>query len=154
MRNRRLVSALSLALPVLAAGAFSLPADAQGFQYFAVTPCRAVDTRSGNGGIVLQGTLRNFTLKGVCGIPGTAKAVSLNATVVAPQADGHMVLWPTGGSVPLVSTLNFVAGEPAIANGAIIPIAASTPDLSATYGTCCGGNFNTNLILDITGYFQ
>ncbi len=101
-----------------------------------------------------QGTLRTFTLKGVCGVPGTAKAVSLNATVVSPQADGHMVLWPTGGSVPLVSTLNFVAFEPAIANGAIIPVAVSTPDLSATYGTCCGGAVTTNLILDITGYFQ
>jgi hypothetical protein len=65
-----------------------------------------------------------------------------------------MVLWPTGGSVPLVSTLNFAAGEPAIANGAIIPVAVGTPDLSVTYGTCCGGTFSTHLILDVTGYFQ
>jgi len=148
--QRALLFAASLAVFGLAR-----PAQAQaGLQFFAVTPCRAADTRNVSAPAITQGTLRNFIIKGVCNVPLTAKAVSLNATVVGPLADGHMVLWPTGGSVPLVSTLNFVAGEPAIANGAIIPIAATTPDLSATYGTCCGGSATTHLILDVTGYFQ
>lgn len=155
MSKVRIGRALFIAASIVGAGFIARPAQAQtGLQFYAVTPCRAADTRAGFGGVMSQGALRNFTIKGVCGVPVTAKAVSLNATVVAPQADGHTVLWPTGGSVPLVSTLNFVAGEPAIANGAIIPVAATTPDLSATYGTCCGGTSTTHLILDITGYFQ
>jgi hypothetical protein len=154
MSKVRIERAVLLAASLAAFG-LARPAQAQtGLQYFAVTPCRAADTRSGNGGLMTQGALRTFTIKGVCNVSGSAKAVSLNVTAVAPQADGHMVLWPTGGSVPLVSTLNFVAGEPAIANGAIVPVATGTPDLSATYGTCCGGSATTHLIIDITGYFQ
>lgn len=153
MRNRRLVSALSLALPVLAAGAFSMPANAQGFQYFAVTPCRAADTRTGQGGIIQASVFRAFTIKGVCGVPGTAKAVSLNLTIVSPTADGFFSMWPYGGSFPVVSTINFVAGEPAIANGAIVPLAVGTPDLYGGYGTATGSG-QTQAILDVTGYFQ
>src|SRR5450830_31681 len=126
MRNRRLVSALALALPFVAAGAFLRPANAQaqGLQYFAVTPCRAADTRFGNGGTIQASIFRGFTIKGVCGVPTTAKAVSLNLTIVTPTADGFYSLWPYGGPFPVVSTINFIAGEPAIANGAIVPLAS------------------------------
>jgi hypothetical protein len=155
MRNRRLVSALALALPLVAAGAFLRPANAQaqGLQYFAVTPCRAADTRSGNGGIVQASIFRAFTLKGVCGIPASALAVSVNLTIVGPTADGFFSLWPYGGAFPVVSTINFVAGEPAIANGAIVPLAVGTPDLYGGYGTATGSG-QTQAILDVTGYFQ
>jgi len=146
--------ALFLAVSVAAAGLASGPAQAQtGLQYYAVTPCRAVDTRSGYGGIMTASVQRNFTIKGVCGVPSTAKAVSLNVTVVSPTQDGFVSLWPNGGSRPLVSTVNFNAGEPALANGAIVPLAVATPDLGTIYGTATGqGTINT--ILDITGYFQ
>jgi hypothetical protein len=154
MRNRRLVRTLSLALPFVAAGAFSQPAQAQGLQYFAVTPCRAVDTRTGFGGIIPASTERKFTMKGVCGVPGTAKAVSINVTVVTPTQDGFFALWPSGGTYPSVSTINFLANEPALANGAIVPIAAvGTPDLSTGYGTASGSG-QSHLVLDLTGYFQ
>jgi hypothetical protein len=154
MRNRRLVRSLALALPFVAAGAFSRPANAQGLQFFAVTPCRAVDTRTGFGGIVPASTERKFTMKGVCSVPNTAKAVSINVTVVSPTQDGFFALWPSGGVYPSVSTINFVALEPALANGAIVPIAAvGTPDLSTGYGTASGSG-QSHLVLDITGYFQ
>lgn len=153
MRNRRLARTLALALPFVAAGAFSPRANAQGLQYFAVTPCRTVDTRTGNGGLVAAATLRQFTIKGTCNVPGTAKAVSLNLTIVAPTVDGYYNMYPAGGAFPTVSTINFVAGEPAIANGAIVPLAATTPDLSTAYGTASGVG-QTHVLLDITGYFQ
>ena len=137
----------------LAAGFAALPANAQGLQYFAVTPCRAVDTRSGFGGIMSASVQRNFTIKGVCNVPATAKAVSLNVTIVSPTQDGFVSLWPNGGAFPVVSTVNFVAGEPALANGAIVPLAATTPDLATIYGTGTGGG-TINTILDVTGYFQ
>lgn len=156
MRNRRLVRSLALALPFVAAGAFSRPANAQGLQYFAVTPCRAVDTRIGNGGTVPASTERRFAMKGVCGVAATAKAVSVNLTIVTPSQDGFVSLWPSDGQFPTgsISNINFLAGEPAVANGAIVPIAAvGTPDLSSGYGTATGSG-QVNLVIDVTGYFQ
>lgn len=145
---------LLVAASFMAAGLVSHAAEAQtGLQFFAVTPCRAVDTRSGFGGIMSASVQRNFTIKGVCGVPASAKAVSLNVTVVGPTQDGFVSLWPTGGAFPVVSTVNFNAGEPALANGAIVPVAVSTPDLATIYGTATGsGTIHT--ILDVTGYFQ
>ena len=96
---------------------------------------------------------RGFTIKGVCGVPATAKAVSLNLTVVTPTADGFFSMWPFGGAFPVVSTINFVAGEPAIANGAIVPLAAGTPDLNGVYGIAVG-SATTHALMDVTGYFQ
>jgi len=155
MRNRRLVRFFAFALPFVAASAFSRPAEAQtGLQFFAVTPCRAADTRTGFGGILPASTVRNFTIKTVCGIPTTAKAVSVNVTVVAPNADGFFFVWPAGATIPGVSTINFNAGEPAIANGAIVPLnTAGVPDLSGAYGTASGAG-NAHVVLDVTGYFQ
>lgn len=143
----------ALALPFVVAGAFSRPVEAQGFQYFAVTPCQAADARPGYGGIVQTSIARGFTIKGVCGVPATAKAVSLNLTIVGPTDGGFFSLWPYGGVFPNVSTINFNAGELAITNGAIVPLAAGTPDIYAAYGTATGGGW-TNAILDVTGYFQ
>lgn len=153
MRNRRLVHSLALALPFVVAGAFSRPANAQGLQFFAVTPCRTVDTRTGNGGIVSASVQREFTIKGTCGVPGTAKAISLNVTMVTPNTTGFFSLWPAGGPFPVVATITFDAGEPAIANGAIVPLAAGSPDLSTAYGTALGGG-QTDVVMDVTGYFQ
>jgi hypothetical protein len=127
--------------------------EGQALQFYSLTPCRAVDTRSGNGGIVYASVLRQFTMKGTCGVPGTAKAVSLNLTIVTPNTSGFYTLWPAGGVFPTVSSINFVAGEPALANGAIVPVAAGTPDLSTAYGTGSGAG-QTHVVLDVTGYFQ
>lgn len=161
MRKISFGRALVLALPFLAAGTFSGQAEAQvGLQFFAVTPCRAVDTRSGGGGIIPAAVERKVILKSVCGIPATAKAVSLNATIVFPTVDGFFSMWPSGGVFPVVSTINFLAGEPALANGAIVPLAAvpvacplGNCDLSIAYGTASGGG-QTHVVLDVTGYFQ
>lgn len=154
MSKVRIGRALFIAASLVGAGLIARPAQAQtGLQFFAVTPCRAADTRSGFGGILPASTVRNFTIKTVCGIPGTAKAVSMNVTVVAPNADGFFFVWPAAGTIPGVSTINFNAGEPAIANGAIVPLAVGTPDLSGAYGTASGSG-NAHVVLDVTGYFQ
>src|SRR5271169_1193203 len=49
------------------------------FQYFALTPCRAVDTRTT--ARVTNAAFASFTIKGVCNVPPTAVAASLNVTV-------------------------------------------------------------------------
>jgi hypothetical protein len=154
MSKARIQRTLLIAASFVAVGLAARPAQAQtGLQFYAVTPCRAADTRAGFGGILPASTLRNFTIKTVCGVPNTAKAVAVNVTVVTPNADGFFFVWPAGGAVPGVSTINFNAGEPAIANGAIVPLAVSTPDLSGAYGTASGSG-TAHVLLDVTGYFQ
>lgn len=131
-------------------------AAAQALSYYNLPPCRAVDTRAGYGGIMTASTVRNFTLKGVCGIPATpgdVKSVTFNVTVVSPSDTGYLVLWPVGGTYPGVSYVNFTGGDAAIANGGVAQIATTAPDLSATFGTCCGVG-TIHLVIDVTGYFK
>jgi hypothetical protein len=64
-----------------------------------------------------------------------------------------MRLWPYNTTMPLVATINFNAGEPAIANGAIAPLTTNpTANVSVYLGT--GGSTHADLVLDVTGYFQ
>lgn len=144
-------SAAGAALFVLAA--WSHRGEAQALQFYNLTPCRAVDTRFGYGGILVSSTVRSFQMKGVCGVPSDAKTVTLNVTAVGPNCGGHFILYPAGTSIPSVSNLNFNAGEPAIANGAVVPIATSNPDISLIYGVG-GGACYAHAILDVTGYFK
>jgi hypothetical protein len=155
MSKARIQRTLLIAASFVAVGLAARPAQAQtGLQFYAVTPCRAADTRAGFGGILPASTVRDFTIKTVCGVPNTAKAVAVNVTVVQPNADGFFFVWPSGGAVPGVSTINFNAGEPAIANGAIVPLKTTgVPDLSGAYGTASGSG-NAHVLLDVTGYFQ
>jgi hypothetical protein len=150
-------SSFALALFVAAA----LPALADGpFQFFPLAPCRVVDTRNAagvNGGpAVTANQLRKFRIQGNCGVPAGAKAVSLNATVVSPGSAGWLGVYPATGFSG-TSTINFNAGEFAIANGAIVPLSAvavpADMDLSAFWGNYSGVSPTTHVILDITGYF-
>jgi hypothetical protein len=140
------------------------------FQFFSVTPCRIADTRfpvnpQGTGGPALSaGAIRSFPVVSVCGVPSDAKAVALNVTVVSPNREGFIKIWPYNTTQPNVSTINFAAGEPAIANGAIVPTCVPSGgqttcnppanfQVSVVYGTAVTPG-STNLILDITGYFK
>ena len=147
-----LATAVAVLLPGLAA------AQAGPYQYYALTPCRVVDTREPSeplrqGGLITAAVQRNLTVKGRCGVSATAAAVTLNLTITGPTQDGFVSLWPVGGAFPTVSTINFSAFEPALANGAIVPLAVGTPDLAAIYGTAIGAG-TIHLIVDVTGYFE
>jgi hypothetical protein len=96
---------------------------------------------------------RNFTMQGNCGVPPGAAAVTINSTAVGPAGPGFLTLWPSGTLRPTVSNLNYNAGEPALGNGAIVPLSAATPDLSA-YTVVSGGAGTVNIVIDVTGYFQ
>lgn len=143
---------LFLAVSLLALG-ISFEAQAQQ-AFFSVTPCRAVDTRlPGYGGPIYAATQRNFTIKGVCGVPTDAKSVALNVTVVNPTVGGFEVVWPNGQAFPVVSNLNFLAGTFSLANGVIVGLLqGSTPDLATAYGSSGGGALD--LVLDVTGYYK
>src|SRR4051812_6567190 len=85
-------------------------------------------------------------LTSACNIPAAAKAYSLNYTVVPKEPRlGYLTIWPTGQTRPGVSTTNAPTGT-ITANAAIVP-AGDNGDVSV-YVT-----HDTNLIIDINGYF-
>ena len=119
-------------------------------KFIPVTPCRIADTRNATGafgGPKLAGnSTRTFYIpQSACGIPSTAVAYSLNATVVPSGSLNYLTLWPAGQAQPFVSTLNSLDGR-VKANAAITP--AGTNGGVSVYVTNA-----TQFILDIDGYF-
>lgn len=80
------------------------------------------------------------------------KLDKVNVTVVGPSKTGFLTLWPADIAWPGVATLTFNAGEPALGNGAIVPLGAST-DMQMTYGIS-SGTATTHVVIDATGYFS
>jgi hypothetical protein len=124
-------------------------------RFYTVTPCRLVDTRTtmpggrGTPALVANGR-RTFTLTGACGIPTTAKALSVNATVTGPAQPGFVTLYPGNGVVPATSTLNFSVGQTR-ANSAVVSLAT---DATGTLAVQNGSTGTVHLILDVNGHFQ
>lgn len=121
--------------------------------FYSVTPCRIADTRAGEGktGLfgpptLVAGAIREIPIpQSNCSIPATAKAYSLNVTVVPAGPLSYLTIWPTGQAQPLVSTLNSFEGK-IVANAAIVP--AGTNGSVSVYVTD-----RTDVIVDINGYF-
>jgi len=126
------------------------PPDSQALAFFPSTPCRVVDTRLTNdtfgGPIMAAQQTRDFPVPAsACGIPSTARAYSLNATVVPPGPLTYLSAGPAGQPLPLVSTLNGFDGR-VVANAAIVP--AGTAGAISVFVSD-----STQAILDINGYF-
>ena len=121
--------------------------------FYTLPPCRLVDTRGPNGplaGPALQpGVPRAFPLLGSCGVPLTAKAVSVNVTVFQPAAPGYLTVYPDGPITPATSTLNFAIGQTR-ANNAVLLLGDGTGAIRARAVT----NSAVHFILDVNGYFQ
>jgi hypothetical protein len=121
-----------------------------GLRFVPVAPCRIADTRSPNGpfgGPFLRGGgSRAFVISDSgCGIPTTAQAYSVNATVVPRGVLGFLTTFPCANPLPATSTLNAIDGR-VKAGAAIVPAGAN--------GTVCTFATNdTDLVLDINGYF-
>lgn len=121
--------------------------------FHSVAPCRVADTRDTpgpfGGPALAAGAARNFTIAGRCGIPLTAKSVSFNITIAAPTSLGHITLFPAGKSIPLVSNLNFQAGQTR-ANNAIVKLGAG-----GAIGVSNGqGTGTVHFLADVNGYFE
>jgi hypothetical protein len=122
------------------------------YQFYALTPCRIVDTRNAagtNGGPNLGTTRRDFAIKGNCGVPTTAKAVSINLAVTGATAASWLTIWPSGQAPPNTAAINFSQNDWALSNGAIVGISGGSPDLSVQ-----NANGTVAVIIDVTGYFQ
>lgn len=118
--------------------------------YFAVTPCRAVDTRAG---LPLQnGVPRTFALHGACGIPASATSVALNVTVVSPTGDGDLTVHASDATAPSFSTMPFRAGR----TRALIVFSSLSQDVGGevVVQVAVAGNGTVHILLDVMGYFE
>jgi hypothetical protein len=122
-------------------------------QYHTVAPCRVADTRGATGaygGPALAANAdRTFVIGGQCGISPTAQAVSFNFTITLPTALGDLRTFPGGGTLPLVSTMNWRPGQTR-ANNAIVPL-GSSGDLVVHVDQ---GSGTVHFIIDVNGYFE
>ncbi|MBL8213520.1 MAG: hypothetical protein JNK87_22570 [Bryobacterales bacterium] len=109
-----------------------------------------MDTRQATGPyggpVMASGQTRQFAIGGaVCNVPGTARAIAANYTVVPSGPLSFLTTYPSDVTQPLVSTLNAPTGT-VVANAAIVPLSA-------------GGAVNvfvtdtTHVVIDILGYF-
>jgi hypothetical protein len=129
---------------------FVRPGGATPLAFYAIVPCRLLDTRLARGVFggpgLIAGTGRKVPVPdGSCGIPHGAAAYSMNLLAIPRGPLGWLNAWATGEPMPVVSVLNAPTGV-ATANAAIIragydgSITLLAPDV-------------TDLVIDINGYF-
>jgi Metallo-peptidase family M12B Reprolysin-like len=121
---------------------------------YSLDPCRALDTRAAvgtyGGPALVAGADRTFLMAGRCGVPSTAKAVSINVTVTQPSAAGDLRLFPAGLPAPVASVINFTPGQTR-ANNAIVMVNAAG-EIAVRDDQAPGAG--VHLIIDVNGYFQ
>jgi len=127
-----------------------------GLEFHTLTPCRLVDTRNAAGplgGPALQPVAaRVFVLTGFCGVPATAKTLSVNLTVTQPTALGYLSLLPGDDKLvqPTTSNINFSSGQTRANNAAALLAFDGTGGLKVFNGAAGSVHF----ILDVNGYFE
>jgi hypothetical protein len=120
--------------------------------YNAVSPARLLDTRfgTGTGGRVAplgQGQMITVQATGRGGVPASGvSAVVLNVTATEPTSGGYLTVFPAGGSVPLASNLNFVAGE-TVPNRVVVPVG------SGGAVRIFNGLGQVHVVVDVGGWF-
>ncbi len=118
--------------------------------YYTLTPCRLVDTRSTEAPALAASERRVWTVTGeACGVPATATAVAINVTVTGATAPGHVRLAP-GNGLTDSSAVNFVAGVTRANNGVVMLATDATGGVAATNRSSAA----VHLVLDVSGYFE
>jgi glucose/arabinose dehydrogenase len=120
----------------------------QSLRFHTLLPCRVADTRQGSGALAPDGD-RIVTVAGTCGVPATAKAVSLNLTATEPTQAGFLVLRSATAPVPSSSTINYGPGQTR-ANSATVGL--SPAGQIAVRSGQAGGT--VHFILDVNGYYE
>jgi hypothetical protein len=122
--------------------------------FYSLAPCRLVDTRDPAGPLggpaLPAASVRTFQFNGKCGLPASAKAVSVNLTVVQPANPGYLTIYPADGLAPLASNVNFASGQ-IRANNAVFLLATDGSSRLAVFN---GSGGTTHFILDVNGYFR
>jgi hypothetical protein len=125
-------------------------ASPNGLAFYPITPCRIVDTRNpagplGGPALVGQATRTFPLLSSTCNVPSSVQAYSLNFTALPSNGLGFLTAWAAGQPQPALSILNAPFGATA-ANAAIVTAGVNG-------GISVFTTHDTNLIIDINGYF-
>ena len=125
---------------------------ASGLAYYPLPPCRLVDTRGPDGPLggpfLPGGQERDFPLPESSCIPQGDGIVAYSINVTALPLSGslpYLTLWETGNPQPTLATLVDFTGT-VVSNAAVVP--AGTDGAVSAYAAA-----NTNLVVDINGYF-
>jgi hypothetical protein len=128
-----------------------------GLDFHTIQPCRAVDTRAPAdplGGPMLSGGVqRTFTITAsACGVPASARALSLNITAIDATLSGYIAIFPGDSIFPMTSSINFSAGQ----NRANNAMATLSRDGLATLTALAGSSpaLQVHLVIDVNGYFE
>ena len=132
------------------AGIFAQRYALPGWRFYSLAPCRLYDSRSTTP--LVSGAPRNLPVSGTCATPASARAISVNLTVVSPTNTGYVVLFPTDAAPPLASLINFSPGQTR-SNNALLTL-ARTGTGNVTANAVVQGAGNVQLIVDVNGYFQ
>ncbi len=117
--------------------------------FYAVTPCRLVDTRSDGSGAYTDGQTRvyDFSTNTNCtGLPSTAQAWSLNIAMQVVSHQAFLTAWPDSESQPVVATLVAYPTGLFYNNAAIVP--TGNGDKIDVY---C--QYAANVVIDVNGYY-
>ena len=118
----------------------------------AITPARILDTRDGTGrggvvGKLVEGQRLEVLVTGVGGVPATqVDSVVLNVTVDETTAPSWLAVWPSGREQPVVSNLNYVAGQ-TVPNLVTVKVGANGRVSLAHY------RGSTHVVFDVVGWY-
>ena len=159
MRRRRSPSALVLVIALLASllgavvastpAAADPPVPTAPGAFVGLTPARVLDTRSGVGapkGPARAGIPIHLTVAGRGGVPAGAGAVVLTITVVGTNAGGYLTAYPTGGTRPTASVVNWATGRTVAGSATVTLGTGGAIDLVAQAGK------PVDVVADVTGY--
>jgi uncharacterized repeat protein (TIGR01451 family) len=118
--------------------------------FFALTPCRVVDTRPSSP--LVDGVPRTIAFHGVCGIPATATSVVLNVTAVNPSARGDLRMHASDETPPSVVALPFDTGR----TRALMVVSKLSNDAAGEvlFRPLVLNGGTVHLVVDVTGYFE
>lgn len=139
-------------IPIVAGTEFvaNFALDPGGLDFYTMTPCRALDTRTLNDPLP-AGTVRGYPLGSACAVPFDAVAVAVNVTVVAPPGTGSLALWASETASTPTSALNFKAGLTRANNGVVAVGHDIASGVNAKLTMSPAGA--AHLVIDVTGYF-
>lgn len=115
--------------------------------FYTLTPCRVLDTRSGSP--LQSGVTRLVSVVGTCGIPAGTRALAANVTTVSPTNPGSLVVFPGNYPDPGTATAHLVPGR-VLANEAVLPL--STDGAGNLALLAQGGS--VHVLIDVFGYFM
>lgn len=119
-------------------------------QFYALPPCRIIDTREPSGAPALAaGETRPIQFSGRCLIPSDAKAVAVNIVAVLPSSLGFLALYPANEAFPGTSTVNYRPSK-VVANNAIVKL---SPNGQMNVFNNAFGSL-THVVIDTNGYFK